>query len=63
MCGPLSSVDDFSELIEAELVPTLKREIVPDDIVYKCKNLNKIWTWGNICSKGPNMAMQPRFQT
>jgi hypothetical protein len=32
-CGPLSSVVDFSESIEAELVPTFKREIVPDNMV------------------------------
>jgi hypothetical protein len=56
-CGPLSLVVDFSESIEAELVSTLKREIVPDDMVYKCANLHKIWSWGNICSKGPNMVM------
>jgi hypothetical protein len=62
-CGPLSSVVYFSELIEAELVPTPAREIVPHDMVYKCANLHKLVSWGSICSKGPNMAMQPRFQT
>jgi hypothetical protein len=56
-CGPLSSVVDFSELISAELVPTRKREIVPDDMFYKFENLHKIWSWGNNCSKVPNMAM------
>jgi hypothetical protein len=56
-CGPLSSVVDFSELIQAKLVSTLKREIVPDDMVYMCANLHKIWSWENNYSKCPNMAM------
>jgi hypothetical protein len=56
-CGPLSLFVDFLELIWAELVPTLKREIVPDDMVYKSANLHKIWSWGNNCYKCPNMAM------
>jgi hypothetical protein len=56
-CGPLSSAVNFSELIQAELVPTLKREIVPDNMVYKCANSHEIWSWGINCSKGPNMAM------
>jgi hypothetical protein len=46
-CGPLSSVVDFSELILVELFPTIKREIVPDIMVYKCANLHKIWSWGD----------------
>jgi hypothetical protein len=29
-------------LIGAELVPTLKREIVPDGIIYMCTNLKKL---------------------
>jgi hypothetical protein len=41
-CGPLILVVDFLELIGAEFVPTHKREIVPDDMVYKCANLHKI---------------------
>jgi hypothetical protein len=41
--GPLSLVIDFLELIGAELVPTLKTEIVPDGMVYKFANLHKIW--------------------
>jgi hypothetical protein len=56
-CGPLSSVVDFSELIYSELVLTPKIERVPDVMVYKCANFHKIWSWGNNCSKGPNMAM------
>jgi hypothetical protein len=52
---------DISELIGAALVPTFKRENVPDDMVYKCANLHKIWIQGSICSKGPNMAIQHRF--
>jgi hypothetical protein len=42
-CGPLSSVVDFSELIEAESDHTLKREIVPSGMFYKCANLHKSW--------------------
>jgi hypothetical protein len=53
----------FLELIGAELVPTLKIEIVPDGMVYMCANLYKIWSYRSICSKGPNMAIQHRFQT
>jgi hypothetical protein len=56
-CGSLSSVVDFLELIQADLVPTLKREIVSDDMVYKCANFHKIWSWKNNCTKGPNMTM------
>jgi hypothetical protein len=41
-CGPLSSVVHFLELIETELVLTLKREIVPDDMFYECANLKKL---------------------
>jgi hypothetical protein len=43
-CGPLSSVDDFSELIGAESDYTPKREIVPGGILYMCENLHKIWS-------------------
>jgi hypothetical protein len=43
-CGSLSLVVDFSELIYAEVDPTLKREIDPDDMVYKCANFHKIWS-------------------
>jgi hypothetical protein len=32
-------------------------------MVYKGANFHKIWSYGSNCSKGPNMAMQPRFQT
>jgi hypothetical protein len=53
----------FSELIRAELVLILKRETVPDGMFYKCANLHKIWSKESICSKGPNMAIQHRFQT
>jgi hypothetical protein len=60
-CGPLSPVFDFLELIGEEFVPTLKIEIVPDGMVYMYTNLNKIWSYGCICSKGPNMAIQHRF--
>jgi hypothetical protein len=28
-----------------ELVHTLKREIIPDDMIYKCANLNKLDLW------------------
>jgi hypothetical protein len=35
-------VVDFSELIGMELVHTLKREIIPDGMIYKCANLKKI---------------------
>jgi hypothetical protein len=38
-CGPLSSVIDFSELTGAELVPTLKREIVSDGMFYDGANI------------------------
>jgi hypothetical protein len=34
-------VVDFSELIGMELVHTLKREIIPDGMIYKCANLKK----------------------
>jgi hypothetical protein len=52
-CGPLSSVVDFSELISAELVPTRKREIVPDDMFYNLK----------ICIKfGAGETIVPRVQ-
>jgi hypothetical protein len=30
---------DFSELSGMELVYTIKREIVPDGIIYRCANL------------------------
>jgi hypothetical protein len=32
----------FLELIGMELVHTLKREIIPDGMIYKCANLKKI---------------------
>jgi hypothetical protein len=41
--GPLSSVIDFSELIEAESDHTAKIEIVSGGMLYKCANLHKIW--------------------
>jgi hypothetical protein len=41
-CGPLSSVDNFSELNGMELDYTPKIEIVPDDMFYKFANLQKI---------------------
>jgi hypothetical protein len=41
--GPLSSVIDFLELIEAESDHTPKIEIVPGGMLYKCANLHKIW--------------------
>jgi hypothetical protein len=41
MCGPLSSVVDFLKLIRAELVHTLKREIVPDGMTFKFANLQE----------------------
>jgi hypothetical protein len=40
-CGPLSSVIDFLELIGAESDHTLKIEIVPYDMFYKCANMKK----------------------
>jgi hypothetical protein len=40
-CGPLISVVDFLELSGIELDHTLKREIVPDGMIYKCANLQK----------------------
>jgi hypothetical protein len=40
-CGPLSSIVDFSELTGAELVPTLKREIVSHGMFYDCANIKK----------------------
>jgi hypothetical protein len=62
-CEPLSSVVDFSELIGLELVTTLKREIVPDGMVYECANLQKIWGYGTFFLEGPNRAIQHKFQT
>jgi hypothetical protein len=61
-CGPLSSVVDFSELIGHELVPTIKIEIVPRVMLYKCENLHKIWSYRSICFKGIKRATQHRFQ-
>jgi hypothetical protein len=57
MCGPLSLVVYFSELIYAELVPNPKIESVPYVMVYKGAKFHKIWSWGDNCSKGPKMAM------
>jgi hypothetical protein len=57
MCGPLSLVFDFAELIGAESDHTPKREIVPAGMFYKGENLHKIWSYVSICSKGPNMAI------
>jgi hypothetical protein len=62
-CGPLRLVIDFSELIGAELDHTPKREIVPGGMLYKCENLQKFWSLGSICFKGPNRVIQHRFQT
>jgi hypothetical protein len=57
MCGPLSLVFDFAELIGAESDHTPKREIVPAGMFYKGENLHKIWSYVSICSKGPNMVI------
>jgi hypothetical protein len=62
-CGPLSSVVDFSELSGMELDYSPKRYIVPDIMFYKCPNLHKIGSYGSICFKGPNRAIQHNFQT
>jgi hypothetical protein len=62
MCGPLSLVVNFSELIGAELVPTLKREIVPDGMFYKCANLHKLWSYLSACSKGPKWLYSTDFK-
>jgi hypothetical protein len=56
-------VVDLSELCGMELVHILKREIVPDDMIYKCANLQNFWSYGSICFKGQNRAIQHRFQT
>jgi hypothetical protein len=62
-CGPLSLVVDFSELIGAESDHTPKIGTVPDGMIYRFANLQKLWSWGSICFKGPNRAIQHRFQT
>jgi hypothetical protein len=56
-------VVDFSELSGKELVHTLKREIVSDGMIYICANLQILWSYGSICFKDPNRAIQHRFQT
>jgi hypothetical protein len=42
---------------------TLKRETVLDGMIYNCEKLQKFWSSGSICFKGPNRAIQHRIQT
>jgi hypothetical protein len=62
-CGSIGSDRIFSEFIGIELDHTPKREIVPDDLLCKCENVQKILRSTSIRSMGQNRAIQPSFQT
>jgi hypothetical protein len=47
--------------VESGLAP--KRKFIPDDLLYKCATLQKLWRLVSIFLKGPNRANQLNFQT
>jgi hypothetical protein len=62
-CRLIGSVDKFRKFIEVESDHTPKREIIPDDLVYKCGTLKKLLKTGSICFNGLNTAIHHNFQS
>jgi hypothetical protein len=62
-CGPIDSVKKFREFIGVEPHLTPKREFDPHGLLYRCKNLKKLWRSESICFMGANRSNQFNLQT